>query len=77
MLGDVICRLLGDAILCDRLGAAARRTVVGRFSWQTIGTGYLRCYSVLLEEVSSDRPCLRSSVMRDGMRDEEDYEGEC
>jgi glycosyltransferase involved in cell wall biosynthesis len=46
-----ICRLLGDTELRAQLGAAARRTVEERFSWQIVGSNYLRCYQALLNEV--------------------------
>jgi glycosyltransferase involved in cell wall biosynthesis len=47
-LAHAICRLLADARLRARLGAAARRTVEERFSWQVVGHGYLQCYRQLL-----------------------------
>jgi glycosyltransferase involved in cell wall biosynthesis len=47
-LAYTICRLLGDAGLRARLGVAARSTVERRFSWQTVGSSYLRCYQELL-----------------------------
>jgi glycosyltransferase involved in cell wall biosynthesis len=49
-LADGIGKLLGDPELRARLGRAARRTVQDRFSWQTVGAAYLRCYQALLED---------------------------
>jgi glycosyltransferase involved in cell wall biosynthesis len=49
-MAEAICRLLGDAALRARLGATARHTVEERFSWQAVGSNYLRCYQTLLNE---------------------------
>lgn len=49
-LAAAICRLLGDAALRTWLGAAARRSIEERFSWQVVGSDYLRCYRALLAE---------------------------
>ena len=47
-LAEAICNLLDDQELQKRLGAAARRTVEKRFSWQAVGNNYLHCYESLL-----------------------------
>ena len=47
-LAAAICRLLDDAVLRTRLGAAARRTVEECFTWRVVGGNYLRCYQALL-----------------------------
>ncbi len=44
-----MCKLLGDAVLRARLGTAARRTVEERYSWQVVGSNYLRCYQALVD----------------------------
>jgi glycosyltransferase involved in cell wall biosynthesis len=51
-LAEAICCLLEDAGMRTRLGAAARRTVEERFSWQVVGDNYLHCYQALLDGVS-------------------------
>jgi glycosyltransferase involved in cell wall biosynthesis len=57
-MAGAISKLLGDQELCARLGAAARRTVEDRFSWQAVGAAYLRCYRALLEETGPVGICL-------------------
>jgi glycosyltransferase involved in cell wall biosynthesis len=51
-LAEAICRLLNDAALRARMGAAARRTTEKHFAWQTVGSAYLRCYQALLNEAN-------------------------
>lgn len=41
---DAVCRVLTDADLRTRLGAAARATAVGVYSWETIGRSMLSRY---------------------------------
>lgn len=48
-LADAMCRLNSDADLRRRLSAAARQTVVQRFSFEKAGLIYLRKYDELLE----------------------------
>jgi glycosyltransferase involved in cell wall biosynthesis len=47
-LAEAICRLLDDADLRTQLGTTARRTAEDRFSWQVVGSNYVRCYRSLL-----------------------------
>ena len=48
VLAEAIGRLLDDTRLRTRLGAAARRTVEDRYSWQAVGSNYERAYQALL-----------------------------
>jgi glycosyltransferase involved in cell wall biosynthesis len=48
-LAAAIGRLLDDPTLRARLGAAGRRRVVSRFTWQVTAAGTTACYQALLE----------------------------
>ncbi|HXW39276.1 MAG TPA: glycosyltransferase family 4 protein [Acidimicrobiales bacterium] len=56
-LAQTIGRLLDDAELRRRLGAAGRRRVLGRFTWEVTARGTAEEYRALLAEVGSDPPC--------------------
>ena len=43
-MADALIRLLGDAPLRQRIGAAARELMAGRFSWQAVATAYVDLY---------------------------------
>jgi glycosyltransferase involved in cell wall biosynthesis len=47
-MAEAILRLLKEPDLARRLGAAARRTVVERYSWDVIGKAYLEQYRRIL-----------------------------
>jgi glycosyltransferase involved in cell wall biosynthesis len=49
-MAEAICRILGDTDLRARLEKAARHTVEERFSWQVVGSNYMRCYQALLND---------------------------
>jgi glycosyltransferase involved in cell wall biosynthesis len=53
-LATAIARLLDDAELRQRLGAAGRERVLGRFTWQVTAAGTAGQYRALLEETA---PC--------------------
>ena len=48
-LAGAIARLLDDPALRARLGAAGRRRVMSRFTWQVTAAGTAACYQALLE----------------------------
>jgi glycosyltransferase involved in cell wall biosynthesis len=48
-LAGAIARLLDDAALRARLGAAGRERVVRRFTWQVTAAGTAACYQAMLE----------------------------
>jgi glycosyltransferase involved in cell wall biosynthesis len=48
-LADAIARLLDDAALRARLGAAGRERVISRFTWQVTAAGTAACYEALLD----------------------------
>jgi glycosyltransferase involved in cell wall biosynthesis len=47
-MADVILRLLADSALRERIGRAARETIVNRFSWDKIADNVQRCYDSLI-----------------------------
>ena len=47
-LVDAIRRLLDDAALRDRLGAAGRQRVIERFTWEVTARGTAACYDAIL-----------------------------
>ena len=47
-LVDAIGRLLDDADLRERLGAAGRQRVIDRFTWQVTAKGTAACYDAIL-----------------------------
>ncbi|MGH9087405.1 MAG: glycosyltransferase family 4 protein [Acidimicrobiales bacterium] len=47
-LAGAIAQLLDDAALRERLGAAGRRRVMDRFTWQVTAEGTAACYAALL-----------------------------
>ena len=49
-LAEAIARLLDDAELRHRLGAAGRQRVLGRFTWQVTAAGTAEQYRALMEE---------------------------
>lgn len=49
-IADSLCRLLADGPMRNRLGTAARQTVIQRFSWQVVGKNYLHCYRDLVAQ---------------------------
>jgi glycosyltransferase involved in cell wall biosynthesis len=53
-LATAIARLLDDAELRHRLGAAGRERVLGRFTWQVTAAGTAEQYRALMEETP---PC--------------------
>jgi glycosyltransferase involved in cell wall biosynthesis len=48
-LAGAIARLLDDADLRARLGAAGRERVISRFTWEVTAAGTAACYEALLE----------------------------
>jgi len=54
-LAAAIGRLLDDADLRRRLGAAGRERVLGRFTWQVTAAGTAAEYRALLDDVASTR----------------------
>ena len=54
-LAAAIARLLDDADLRRRLGAAGRERVLGRFTWQVTAAGTAAEYRALLDDVASRR----------------------
>jgi glycosyltransferase involved in cell wall biosynthesis len=54
-LAAAIGRLLDDAELRRRLGAAGRKRVLGRFTWQVTAAGTAAQYRALLDDVASTR----------------------
>jgi len=57
---DGVDRLLGDAALRARLGAAGRRTVVERFSLEAVGARLAAILAALVAEARSGRPARAS-----------------
>jgi glycosyltransferase involved in cell wall biosynthesis len=57
VLAGAIARLLDDAGLRRRLGAAGRERVLGRFTWQVTAAGTAAQYRALLDDLApADRP---------------------
>jgi glycosyltransferase involved in cell wall biosynthesis len=48
-LAEAIARLLDDAALRARVGAAGRARVISRFTWEVTAAGTAACYEALLE----------------------------
>ncbi len=57
-LVEAIGRLLDDAALRERLGAAGRERVIERFTWQVTAKGTAACYEAIL----NDRPLPESVI---------------
>ncbi|MGW8376385.1 glycosyltransferase family 4 protein [Streptomyces sp. ODS28] len=57
-LGVALSRLLGDAELRARLGAAGRERVLSRFTWEQAARGTVRRYRAAMEE---QRPPVRAA----------------
>ena len=55
-LAAAIGRLLDDADLRRRLGAAGRERVLGRYTWPVTAAGTADEYQALLEEARRDAP---------------------
>jgi glycosyltransferase involved in cell wall biosynthesis len=62
-LAAALLRVLGDARLRERIGAAGRTRVLERFTWRSTAAGTVEQYRALLDEHAPARPAARDGAM--------------